>query len=169
MTCAPVRRAVQLISESIGQLPVHIYERGDDSAKERAPDHPAYALLHDQANDWTPSSKFREEITRDALLYPNGGFAEIIRVDDGKPFELIRLNPEINPVIVKFVDSARTVRIAADLFSAKNMRYEVFSLETGHVRGNDVVVDLRQKFFLIGDTQVALKDDSGMNSVVGVM
>ena len=42
MTCAPVRRAVQLISESIGQLPVHVYERGDDSAKERAPDHPAY-------------------------------------------------------------------------------------------------------------------------------
>ena len=32
MTCAPVRRAVQLISESIGQLPIHIYERGSDSA-----------------------------------------------------------------------------------------------------------------------------------------
>lgn len=105
MTCAPVRRAVQLISESIGQLPVHVYERGDDSAKTRAPDHPAYTLLHDQANDWTPASKFREEITRDALLYPNGGFAEIIRVDDGKPFELIRFNPENDPVKVTYVDS----------------------------------------------------------------
>lgn len=105
MTCAPVRRAVQLISESIGQLPIHIYETGNDGAKNRAPDHPAYTLLHDQANDWTPASKFREEITRDALLYPNGGFAEIIRVDGGKPFELIRFNPELNPVIVQYVDS----------------------------------------------------------------
>src|SRR5205085_12591882 len=70
-TCAPVRRAVQLISESIGQLPVHVYERGADGTKDRAQEHPAYTLLHDQANDWTPASKFREEITRDALLYPN--------------------------------------------------------------------------------------------------
>jgi phage portal protein BeeE len=68
MTCAPVRRAVQLISESIGQLPVHVYKTGDGGAKDRAPDHPACALLNDAANDWTPSSKFREEITRDALL-----------------------------------------------------------------------------------------------------
>jgi HK97 family phage portal protein len=104
MTCAPVRRAVQLISESIGQLPVHVYGRSTDSAKERAPDHPAYTLLHDQANDWTPASKFREEITRDALLYPNGGFAYINFVDD-KPFEMTRFNQEINPVIVKYVDS----------------------------------------------------------------
>ncbi|KIZ43093.1 MULTISPECIES: phage portal protein [Rhodopseudomonas] len=105
MTCAPVRRAVQLISGSIGQLPVHVYKRDDAGNKERDTDHPAYALLHDQANDWTPASKFREELTADALLHPHGGFAEIIRVDDGKPFELIRLNPEVSPVIVKYIDS----------------------------------------------------------------
>ena len=67
MTCAPVRAAVQAISESIGQLPIHVYQRSGDS-KARAPDHAAYGLLHDQANDWTPAAKFREEITRDALL-----------------------------------------------------------------------------------------------------
>jgi HK97 family phage portal protein len=110
MTCAPVRRAVQLISESIGQLPVHVYKTGDGGAKDRAPDHPAYALLHDAANDWTPASKFREEITRDALLYPNGGFAYINFVD-GKPFELTRFNPEINPVIVEYVDSEPFYRV----------------------------------------------------------
>lgn len=31
--------------------------------------HPAYALLHDDANDWTPASGFREQLTRDALLH----------------------------------------------------------------------------------------------------
>ncbi len=99
MECAPVRCAVQAIAETIGQLPVHVYQRSEEGAKERDPDHPAYALLHDLANDWTPAAKFREEITRDALLHPNGGMAFINRVD-GKPVELIRLDPEQTPVTV---------------------------------------------------------------------
>jgi HK97 family phage portal protein len=99
MKCAPVRCAVQAIAETIGQLPVHVYQRSEDGSKERDSDHPAYALLHDAANDWTPAAKFREEITRDALLYPQGGFAYIGRVE-GKPVELIRLDPETTPVTV---------------------------------------------------------------------
>lgn len=38
---------------------------------------PAYSLLHEAANDWTPAAKLREEITRDAWLEPYGGFAFI--------------------------------------------------------------------------------------------
>jgi HK97 family phage portal protein len=101
MTCAPVRAAVQAISEACGQLPVHVYQRSEDGAKERHTDHPSYKLLHDEANEWTPASKFREEITRDALLYPNGGFAFINRVD-GKPIELTRFDPEVEPVTVSY-------------------------------------------------------------------
>jgi HK97 family phage portal protein len=120
MTCAPARRAVQLISESIGQLPVHVYETDNDGATNRAPDHPACVLLNDQANDWTPASKFREEITRDALLYPNGGFAYINFVD-GKPFELTRFNPELNPVIVEWIDSEPFYRVGDQEIPRKNM------------------------------------------------
>lgn len=83
MTCAPVACAVNAISQAIGQLTVHTYKRGDDDARERAIDHPAYRLLRSEANPWTPASKFREEVTRDALLHPNGSFAKIIRVDEG--------------------------------------------------------------------------------------
>lgn len=140
MTCPPVRRAVQLISESVGQLPVHVYERGDDSAKERAPDHAAHTLLHDQANDWTPASKFREEITRDALLYPNGGFAEIIRVDDGKPFELIRFNPEINPVKVTYVDSEPFYRVGERQISRQN----ILHIPSPSLNGCGLVHDARE-------------------------
>src|ERR1700732_1843274 len=61
MSCAPVRCAVQAIAETIGQLPVQVYQRGEDGPKERYQDHPAYALLHDAANDWTPASTFREQ------------------------------------------------------------------------------------------------------------
>jgi hypothetical protein len=35
MTCAPVRCAVQAIAETIGQLPVQVYRRGEDGSKER--------------------------------------------------------------------------------------------------------------------------------------
>jgi HK97 family phage portal protein len=109
MTCAPVRAAVQAISEGIGQLPVHVYERAGD-AKERAANHPAYKLLHDEANEWTPAALFREQITRDACLYPNGGFAHIVRVD-GKPVELLRIDPEQSKVIVQTDNSEPVYKV----------------------------------------------------------
>lgn len=108
MTCAPVRAAVQAISEAVGQLPFHTYQRDANGVKERAPDHPVAKLLRDEANEWTPAAKFREEITRDALLYPGGGFAHIVRVD-GKPVELIRYNPDVSAVTVDATDAGEPI------------------------------------------------------------
>ncbi len=120
MECAPVHCAVQSISEAIGQLPVHVYKRGADDARERNTDHPASALLHDAANEWTPAAKLREEITRDALLYPHGGFAHIVRVD-GKPFELIRIDPEASPVSVTHEDSEPVYKIGNKEIDRQNI------------------------------------------------
>ncbi len=93
MSCAPVRAAVAAISEPIGTLPLHIYKRTDDG-KERAPDHAIYRLLHDQANDFTSASRFRDQLTADALLFPAGGLAFIARNSERKPISLFRLDPE---------------------------------------------------------------------------
>lgn len=92
MSVPAVRAAVLAIAETVGQLPVHVYERAEDGSKKRAPDHPAYKLLHDEANPWTPASDFRTQLTIDALLHGNG-YGEIIRVGDAKPQELHRLDP----------------------------------------------------------------------------
>jgi len=92
MRSTAVRACVEAISEAVGGLPLHVYERGDDGARNRASEHPAYALLHDLANDWTPASMFREQVTRDALLHGNG-YGFINRVN-GEPRELIRLRPD---------------------------------------------------------------------------
>lgn len=92
MSCAPVRCAVQAIAEAVGQLPLHVYRRTEDGAKDRAKDHPAHRILHDEANEWTPATEFREQLTRDALLQGNG-LAYINRVE-GRPVELLRLDPE---------------------------------------------------------------------------
>lgn len=90
MRCTTVRACVEAIAEAIGGLPLHVYQR-EGEARERATDHPAFALLHEAANDWTPATLFREQITRDALLHGNGyGF---VNRRDGHPVELIRLTP----------------------------------------------------------------------------
>lgn len=121
MQCAPVHCAVQSISEAIGQLPVHTYKRTADDAKDRDASHPAYALLHDAANEWTPAAKFREEITRDALLHKHGGFAFINRVDGGKPFELIRIDPEETPVSVTYQNGEPAYKVGTDTIDRQNI------------------------------------------------
>ena len=120
MECAPVHCAVQSVSEAIGQLPVHVYKRSGE-AKERDTSHPAYPLLHDAANEWTPAATFREQITRDALLYPHGGFAFINRVDGGKPAELIRIDPEETPVAVTYADSEPVYKIGDKQIDRQNI------------------------------------------------
>ncbi len=86
MRCTPVRAAVEAISESVGGLPLHLCQRGDDGAWDRAAEHPADGLLHDQANDRTPAALVRLQITRDGLLHGNG-FGFINRDGTGTPRE----------------------------------------------------------------------------------
>ena len=103
MTCAPVRCAVQAIAELVAQLPLEIFEQGENGDKNANTNHPAYTLLHGAPNDWTPAATFIEQITRDALLERHGGFAFINRVD-GKPIELIRLDPLFSQVMPRYVN-----------------------------------------------------------------
>ena len=110
MECAPVRAAVQVVSETIAQIPVAVYQRGDDGSRQNVKDHPVYSLLQIVANDWTAGSTFREEMTRDALLERHGAFAFINRVD-GKPIELIRLDPRQYEIEITHVNSEPVYRI----------------------------------------------------------
>lgn len=111
MRCTPVRAAVQTIAESIGQLPFHVYERGADGSRERNGDHPIAGLLNRDANDWTSAAEFREQVTRDALLFGNG-YAFINRVD-GEPRELLRLQPDIISVTADARTQEPTYKIAS--------------------------------------------------------
>ncbi|MFK7940779.1 MAG: phage portal protein [Roseovarius sp.] len=81
--------AVALIAETIGCLPAKAYLHSD---KQAADNHPAYRLVHDVANDWTSAEQLRTSLTTDALLTGNG-YAIVIRLPDGTPFELHRIDP----------------------------------------------------------------------------
>jgi HK97 family phage portal protein len=88
--CVPaVACAVSLISETIGALPVKLHDR---ATKDALTDHPAYRLVHDEANEWTSAAELRENLTTDALLH-GAGHAQVIRLNDGTPYELHRLEP----------------------------------------------------------------------------
>ena len=92
MRCASVRCAVLAISETIGQLPLPVYIRAANGNREETLQHPASSLLNIAANDLTPASEFREQLTRDALLRGNG-LGWIGRSSTGKVGELVRLQP----------------------------------------------------------------------------
>ena len=72
MRFATVHACVRVISEDVGALPLHLYRRLKDGGKERATDHPLYALLHDRPNPEMTSVSFREAMMVNALLTGNG-------------------------------------------------------------------------------------------------
>ena len=97
MRVPAVKAAVTLISTTIGSLPVKVYAR-DGDGKQPAPEHDAYRLAHDEANDWTSAGELRRQITSDALLHGDG-FALVTRRPDESPLELIRLDPRAVEVL----------------------------------------------------------------------
>lgn len=130
MTCAPVACAVRSISEPAGSLPLHIYRKLEDGGKEKATDHPLYKILHAAPNSFAPAALFRTQLMADALLQPHGAFAQIIRVDDGKAAELIRLDPRTAPVVVDDSDIEPTYKVngreiaGADLIHIPSPAYD---------------------------------------------
>lgn len=81
--------AVGIISEKVGDLPAKLYKQG---TKETAREHPAYKLIHDEANPFTSAAQLRRDLTLDALLRGNG-YALVNRAGDGRPLEFNRLDP----------------------------------------------------------------------------
>jgi HK97 family phage portal protein len=91
--CLIVRGAIAILSESIAQLPLLVYEVGADDSKARATGHPLYTLLHDAPNDFTSSYEFRRDLQVDLLLQGHA-FAHLGRSRaTGQIVELLRIDP----------------------------------------------------------------------------
>lgn len=95
MQVPAVIAAVSVISQSIAQLPLKLYERAEDGNKTVAKDHPLYTILHDQPNDFQTSFEFRQLMQMNVLLYGNA-YARINRVGttrNSRIAEIIPLKP----------------------------------------------------------------------------
>lgn len=149
MSCAPVHAAVRAIAEAMGQLPVNVYKRGADGEKQRAPDHPVQRLLNDAANDWTPGGKLREDVTQDAALYPYGGFAYLNWVD-GKPYELIRLDPERSSIIIDYSNLEPQYAVREDGKNPARIipRQQILHIPSPSLQGRGMVIEGREAIAL---------------------
>jgi len=87
-----VYACVAAISETVGSLPLNVFER-TDKGREKATKHPLYRLLHDTPNDFQTALEFREQLQRHVLLRGNG-YAEIIRDSAGRPEALLPVHPD---------------------------------------------------------------------------
>lgn len=72
---------VKLISESIGTLPLHIYERAEDDQGGRrlATDHELYRIMHNSPNVYSTASTYWEASTAGQLLRGNS-YSRIYRI-----------------------------------------------------------------------------------------
>lgn len=100
ITISQVFSAVRILAEGVGSLPLHVYRRLSGGRKERAYDHPLYALLHDEPNPETTSVTFREALQGHAALRGNG-YAFIERDGFGRPVAIWQQDPrQVTPVRV---------------------------------------------------------------------
>jgi HK97 family phage portal protein len=76
MRVTTVFACVRIISWTLASLPLPLYRRLAPRGKERATEHPLYALLHDRPNPEQTAFEFRALLQTQALLYGNG-YAEI--------------------------------------------------------------------------------------------
>ena len=85
LTLSSVWAAIQVISDAIAGLPLHVQAK-DGSGKQY--NTPLYRLLHDQPNDYMTAVSFRTALMHNVLLYGNG-YAFIERDTVGRPIALL--------------------------------------------------------------------------------
>lgn len=83
---------VRVRAESVGQLPLHLYEQRG-SEKLRATSSPLYALLHDAPNEAMTAQEFWEWVSASLDLQGNA-YVFINRLPSGEVFELLPLQAE---------------------------------------------------------------------------
>lgn len=82
-----VANAIQLISEAVASLDVHLKTMEGGSEIE-VTDHPVLGLLRGEANDWQTGFELIRHIMVDALVSDTGGLAWVNKLD-GRPVEII--------------------------------------------------------------------------------
>ncbi|MEF9990419.1 MAG: phage portal protein [Christensenellaceae bacterium] len=91
MQMTAVYSCVRILSEAVAGLPLHFYQY-TGNGKEKAIDHPLYAILHDEPNPEMTSFVFRETLMIHLLLWGNA-YSQIIRNGKGEVLALYPLMP----------------------------------------------------------------------------
>lgn len=88
-----VLACVRILSNSVAMLPLPVFRRLSPRGKERAPEHPLYGLLQEQANPERTAFELRRWLMQGVLLWGNG-YAEIDWSEKGTVEALWPLRPD---------------------------------------------------------------------------
>jgi HK97 family phage portal protein len=86
-----VYACVRVIAEDLASLPLPVYRRLQPRGKKRAPEHPLYPVLHDQANEEQSSFQWRETMQANVLL--TGNAYSLPTMSNGRVVELWPIMP----------------------------------------------------------------------------
>lgn len=92
LTFSAYWRAINIISDIVGCLPMKVYERVKDGKEERW-EHPVHQLLNFRPNPLMDARAFRKTLQAHAVGYGNG-YAEIERNGRGEPIALWPMLPD---------------------------------------------------------------------------
>lgn len=93
MRLSTVYKCVRVIAETVGMLPMLVYQRLADGGKERASEHPLAALLHDAPNPWQTAMQWREMMQGHATLR-GAGYSRIVYSGAGRVDMLVPMHPD---------------------------------------------------------------------------
>ena len=85
-------RCVMIRAELTSSVPLFAYRRTPIGGRQRADDHPLYAVLHDQANGLQTALELRELLSR-CLDLAGNAYAEIVRDGAGEVTALLPIMP----------------------------------------------------------------------------
>jgi HK97 family phage portal protein len=120
---------VQVISETVGMLPLLVYRKIGDGNRSQDPAQPVAQIFAGDPNDRQTASEFIEMMTAHCLLRGNA-YAEIVRDASGAPVQLIPYHPDH----VSVVRIPRTGRYAYDVSRPEGGTRRLLPEEMFHLR-----------------------------------
>jgi len=129
LNLSSVYACTQVLSQTVGSLPLHVYQRTADG-KNRTANHPLYRLLHDAPNPEMTSMSWRQAIMLHLCMWGNH-YSEIER-RNGEPVALWPITPwrvalkRVNGQLVYAValDSGVVNVPFADMLHVKGLSYD---------------------------------------------
>lgn len=103
---AVAHRCITLISEVMASVPLFVYRHGDRGSRERATDHPAYGVLHDEPNAQMTAFELRERLIAGLLSHGNA-YAEISRNGRGQVIGLACQQWNRSPPMIRVSTSSK--------------------------------------------------------------
>lgn len=105
MRVSVVHACVEVLAMTLASLPLNLFRRIGDTGREKATDHPLYAVLARRPNSWQTRFEFIEYLVRQLFLR-GGGFAQ----KDFVTMELVPIHPD---------------RVTVEQLANRQLRYKV--------------------------------------------